>query len=287
MGDAVMRHSCKGAARGVTAMLAVLVAAATVWCAAAHGQSSSLFVSQPAQQPAPQPGLQPGLQNPVVQNPGLSSAPQRFQGSPPTPAVYVGHRDSPLSPSIAATSFAAITPAAPRVFALRDLVTIIVREQTEAAANARLETSKDFDMSGQVPQFPNLSLDKLIRFIFEPAVTDPEQAPAVRIGFNTDFDGDGKYARKDSFTARITAEVVDIKPNGNLVLEARKFIRSDKETIAMVLTGVCRGEDVAADNTVLSTQLFDLRLEKDHSGELRRATKKGLLTRLFETIFNF
>jgi flagellar L-ring protein precursor FlgH len=220
-----------------------------------QGQSSSLFVSQPAQ---------PGPLN-----------------QPTHPA------DSPLSPAIAATSFAAIAPAAPRVFALHDLVTIIIREQTEAAADAKLETSKEFGMSGEVPQFPNLALDKLLRFIVEPAVTDPDNAPAVQIDFGTDFEGDGKYARKDSFTARITAEVVDIKPNGNLVVEARKFIRSDKETIEMVLTGVCRGEDVAADNTLLSTQLFDLRLEKDHSGELRKATKKGVLTRLFETIFNF
>ncbi len=238
-------------------LLGVIVATAAL---PARGQSSSLFIAQPSQ-------------------------PQTAAAQAGTPAMV--ENDSPLSPAIAATSFAAIAPAAPRVFALHDLVTIIVREQTEAAADAQLETSKEFDMKGDVPKFPNLALDKLLRFIIEPAVTDSENAPAVEIGFETDFEGDGKYARKDSFTARITAEVVDIKPNGNLVVEARKFIRSDKETIAMVLTGVCRGEDVAADNTLLSTQLFDLRLEKDHGGELRKATKKGLLTRLFETIFNF
>lgn len=210
-----------------------------------------------------------------------------FLAAPPPMAGATGEPESLLSPHIAAMSIGAITLPPPRLFALHDLVTIIVREETQAEADATLETDKKFDMNGEIPQFPNLALAKLMKFIIEPAVTDPDKAPAVQIGFDTSFEGEGSYERKDSFTARITAEVVDIKPNGNIVLEARKFIRSDKETLEMVLTGVCRAEDVAADNTVLSTLLFDLRLEKDHTGELKKATKKGWLSRTFETIFNF
>ena len=62
---------------------------------------------------------------------------------------------------------------------------------------------------------------------------------------------------------------------------------SDQETLELVLTGTCRKEDVRSDNTVLSTQLYDLHLVKKHTGDVRRATRKGLLGRILETIFSF
>ena len=40
-------------------------------------------------------------------------------------------------------------------------------------------------------------------------------------------------------------------------------------------------------NTVLSTQMFDLRVAKTHEGEIRKAQKKGLFTKILDTIFNF
>jgi flagellar basal body L-ring protein FlgH len=72
-----------------------------------------------------------------------------------------------------------------------------------------------------------------------------------------------------------------------LSLEARKFIKNDKEALTIKLTGYCRAEDVSADNTVLSTQMFDLRVIKEHEGELRKATKKGILTKALDLLFNF
>jgi flagellar L-ring protein precursor FlgH len=81
--------------------------------------------------------------------------------------------------------------------------------------------------------------------------------------------------------------VVDVKPNGTLALEARKHIENDDEKLTISLTGFCRPEDVAADNTVLSTQMFDLRVNKQHQGEVRNAQKKGLLTKLLDFVFNF
>src|SRR5690606_24123486 len=101
-----------------------------------------------------------------------------------------------------------------------------------------------------------------------------------------EFTGDGAQERRDTITARITAKVLDVKPNGQVVLEARSSIISDEEQV-MLISGVCRAEDITLTNTVQSTQLADLRLEIHHSGELREAAKKGVLTKLLDTIFNF
>ncbi len=88
-------------------------------------------------------------------------------------------------------------------------------------------------------------------------------------------------------TGRVQARVIDVKPNGTLVLEARKFNQIDDETLTIVLTGVCRAEDITVDNTILSSELYDLSLVKTHTGELRRASKKGLITRLLDLLLNF
>lgn len=192
---------------------------------------------------------------------------------------------TPLSPAIRRTSFAAVQVPEPREFALNDLVTIIIRESTTADSEATLDTDKQSSIDAKVSDFPNLRL--LDEFVGLVMANDLQDDPTVGVNFKSKFKGEGEYSRRDSFTSRVTARIIDVKPNGTLVLEARKYIKSDKETLDMVLTGTCRQEDIAADNTVLSTQLYDLRLVKEHSGEVRKATKKGLLTKFFETIVNF
>jgi flagellar L-ring protein precursor FlgH len=194
-------------------------------------------------------------------------------------------RINQMSPFIAESSFVAVAMPEPREFALQDLVTIIIRESTETDISAGLNTEKSSSMKGRISAFPQLNIADLLEFqLGNNNITDP---PELDVAFDQDFEGEGDYERRDSFTARITARIVDIKPNGTLVLEARKFIQSDTESLEMVITGTCRAEDITADNTVLSTQMYDLRLVKNHAGEVRRSSKKGILTRVLETVFNF
>lgn len=191
-----------------------------------------------------------------------------------------------LSPEISRMSITAVRPPERRQFETHDLITIIVRESIENESESEIETEKDFSLKGIISAFPNLRLQDLVDFQLGQTRLDDGQ-PQVDITLNRGFEGEGDYERKDTFTTRITARVIDIKPNGSIVLEARKFIQSDNESVNIILTGTCRKEDVTPDNTILSTQIYDLRLDKQHSGELRKAVKKGFLTKLFEFIFNF
>lgn len=193
------------------------------------------------------------------------------------------HRDARLAPAVAAMSFTSVLPPEPRTFAVHDLVTIIVRESSEADSTASLETEKDVQFSTEFKQF--LDLAELLQLRVQPANVAPNLG--VDISHKPEWEGEGSYSRKDRVTSRVTAEIIDVKPNGLLVLEAKKYIRNDKEELEIRLTGTCRKEDVTIDNTVLSTQLKDLHLTKDHKGELRKATKKGLITKVLEGLFSF
>ena len=105
--------------------------------------------------------------------------------------------------------------------------------------------------------------------------------------FNKDFEGEADYERRDDLTARLTAEVIEVLPNGHLVLEARTDIQTDDEVATMKVTGICRPDDVSLANTILSNQIHDLKIEKMHKGELRNATQKGIIAKVLDFIFAF
>jgi flagellar L-ring protein precursor FlgH len=232
----------------------IIVLVLSVFAVTAHGQSSSLYIDAP-----PAPSI-------TRQNNG-------------------GVRPDRLSPAIAAASFSAVNPPEQRFFATHDLITIIVRESTDASSEASLETKRNASLNAGVEAWPGVrGIDELWNLFVK---TDLTANPRVSTNFRNNWKGEGDYERRDRFTTRLTARVIDVKPNGTLVLEARKYVRSDREELDMVLSGVCRAEDVKADNTVLSTQLYDLRLNKQHRGEVRGASKKGFITKIFESLFAF
>jgi flagellar L-ring protein precursor FlgH len=179
-------------------------------------------------------------------------------------------------------SFFAVPEPEPRTIKKHDLITVIVREQSQFSSEAETDTKKDGSIDARLEQFIKLDLDDLQ---LKPMIG--QTLPEVKASYQRDFKGEGSVERSDSFTARLTAEVVDVKPNGTLVLQARKTIRTDEEEQVFVLSGVCRAEDVMTDNTVLSTQLYDLELTKTHKGAVRDASKRGWIPKLLDAINPF
>lgn len=176
-------------------------------------------------------------------------------------------------------SFFAVIPPEPRVLKKMDLVTVIIREQSEFKSEGTTDLTRDAKLEAVINQFIKLNLSNME---LEPAIGSVK--PTIDMSANRDFKGDGSVDRKDSFTARVQARVVDVKPNGTLVLESRKTIKTDDEVQTYLLSGTVRAEDITADNSVLSTQMYDLRLEKNTEGAVRSATKRSWLNKLLDWI---
>ena len=179
----------------------------------------------------------------------------------------------------------AIAPASARIFHEHDLIEIIVRETSSAKSTQELETGKDVGWEGKVTQWPDFSLDDMLNGVIKAGNTD--DLPQVDLEFKKDFSGDGEYARRDDFTARLTAEVIQVLPNGNLILESRTRVKTDEEETVVKVTGICRPEDVSLANTILSTQLHDLRIEKMNHGQLKKSSSKGIFTKALDFLFAF
>lgn len=192
--------------------------------------------------------------------------------------------DRQLSPAIAEASFTAVTAPEPRTFGLHDLITVIIREDTQTDFTATLETEKESEWTGEIAEFPRFQLSDLLDANIVPN-TFPNGTVKLDVSADSEFTGEGDYNNKQTMTGRLQATIIDIKPNGNIVVEARKSIRSDDEHYTLVATGTCRVDDITATNTVLSSQLADLFIDKQHEGHLKKAADKGFLTEVMDFLF--
>lgn len=186
--------------------------------------------------------------------------------------------------SLRAHSMLAIELPPPKEFRVHDLVTILIDEVSRAESSQSLETQKDFELEGALEQFPS------IRHLLEAQLETGDSNPVVEVGARGEHEStnEGEFRRSDRFTARLTAEIIDVKPNGTIVLEAKKAISNNKgELQSIVLSGVCRQEDISEDNTVSSANIADLRIFQRTEGEVHKGGTKGLIPRVLETIFNF
>lgn len=166
----------------------------------------------------------------------------------------------------------------PRTFSINHLITIIIRETASHATSGSVTAERDSSIDG--------SLDAWVKLKTGNWELRPERfadgKPEVAAQLKREFDGSGKASRTDTITARITGRIIDIKPNGNLVIEASKRIETDEESYVVTVTGTCRTEDVNADNSVLSTELADLEVIKRSQGNVKDATKRGLLHKVLD-----
>lgn len=180
-------------------------------------------------------------------------------------------------------SMIAAPPPEPRVFEKHDLITIIIDENTLQSAEQTLETEKKTSGDAGVNAF--VDVQSLLELQLQQG--DINGLELYDIVSNAKFDADGEFERKDKFQGRITAEVLDVKPNGTLVLEAKTSIDKDGEVITIIASGICRSEDITEQNTVLSTQLANKMLVTRHAGQVRKGARKGWITRTLDTIFAF
>lgn len=171
----------------------------------------------------------------------------------------------------------------PRVFQKHDIITIVIDEVSTQTSSQSLETEKDSRTSANLNSIVDLMS------LLELRLQQGDTSNVSLIDFNArrNFEGEGDYERKDRFSARITATVLEVKPNGTLVLEASKRIAKDTEIQTIVLSGVVREEDITRQNTVLSSQMANLNIASHHEGQVRDAAKKGLITEVLDALFAF
>jgi flagellar L-ring protein precursor FlgH len=206
-----------------------------------------------------------------------------FKQAAATPMVVDGQGGAGRSVGV---SFIAVQPAQPRKYHKNDLLTVIIREDSDSSTNGKGKANKSQDFDFALEQFIQLAVAQSGLPTIE-TVKTPSRLPAIKFKYENNRESDADQERQDSFSARISATVVDVKPNGTMVIEAVKQIIVEKEEQVFRLSGICRVEDIAVDNTILSTQLADLALSKQTKGNVFDGTKRGWLNQMIDRVSPF
>jgi len=154
-----------------------------------------------------------------------------------------------------------------RAHAVGDAITIVISEnssanRTGAAANAKTtSTSMDAGVG-----------------IFH-GIAAASAANAYK------FAATGSLVNSNVISGRMTAQVTEVKPNGDLVILGKQTIEQNGEEQTISVSGVVRIEDVAPDNTVLSSSINNAKIKIDGNGPLAGKQRQGIITRLFDFLF--
>jgi flagellar L-ring protein precursor FlgH len=98
----------------------------------------------------------------------------------------------------------------------------------------------------------------------------------------------GQSSTNSSLATTFGGEVVDVLPNGMLVVQATRQLTFSQQTQVIKLRGLVRPEDVSAQNQVFSTSMTDLELEVTGKGIVSDSTyRQNLLVRWLERLLVF
>jgi flagellar L-ring protein precursor FlgH len=151
-----------------------------------------------------------------------------------------------------------------------DILTVIVDEKTLADFKASTQATKN-DSSSVNAQFFIGLLDSL----FKPVTT----------GANSSVSGDGQTSQSSRMTATMSTIVKQVMPNGNLVIEGRRSLITNKQTQTIVFSGIVRPTDITPNNTVRSVNVAEAEIKMDGTGLISQRQRKGILTQIIDWLF--
>lgn len=103
---------------------------------------------------------------------------------------------------------------------------------------------------------------------------DPSLDPAVGFNSTSTANGQGAVNRAETVNLTIAAVITDRLPNGNLVIGGSQEVRINNELRELLVSGVIRPEDIAADNTIEQTKIAEARISYGGRGDISAQQKQ-------------
>ena len=101
------------------------------------------------------------------------------------------------------------------------------------------------------------------------------------------FAGSGDTSRTGTLTASISAKVIEVLPNSNMIIESRKEVIVNHEKEILVIRGIIRPEDISTGNTIASAFVADAQIYLVGDGVLDDKQYQGWLVRFLDKIWPF
>ena len=112
-------------------------------------------------------------------------------------------------------------------------------------------------------------------------------SPGVDYDRTAALTGNGAVNRAEQVTFRLSARVVGVEPNGNLVIAGYQQTQVSNEVRYLTVSGVIRAQDITRTNTVSYEKIADANLSYLSQGETMAGMKRGLVPKVLETVLPF
>ncbi|MBI5063029.1 MAG: flagellar basal body L-ring protein FlgH [Desulfatitalea sp.] len=169
----------------------------------------------------------------------------------------------------------------PKARRVGDILTIKIVENSSATNKASTNTDRSSSMSAGMEAFFNLEKN----YPADQPFFNPFSA--VRGSIDSQFEGAGATQRSGALSAYMTAQVVEVLPNGNLIIEGNREVRVNAENQMITLTGMVRPRDITSDNVIQSTYIADARIAYSGTGVLNDRQRPGWFTRIMDKVWPF
>ncbi len=155
-----------------------------------------------------------------------------------------------------------------------DTITINLVERNTAQKSANANATRNGNMTAGIGPINRLPLTGLNGLELEAEA-------------ESDLNGKGAAAANNVFNGTITVTVIDVYPNGNLLVSGEKMVAINQGNEFIRFSGVINPNNVTTANTVQSTQVADARIEYRGSGFIDESNTMGWLQRFFVAIMPF
>ena len=163
-----------------------------------------------------------------------------------------------------------------RELQIQDIVTVLVDYQSTMISEGEAESQRN--------NYFNAVLSDWLKFDGKNITPAPfnNGNPRVRGVLDSQYQTEADISANDALMFRIAAEVVDIRPNGNLVLEGRSEIQHDDEIWEQSLTGVVRRQSIGPDRVVRSDDIAERRIRIRKKGFVHDGINRGWFTTWYD-----
>ena len=162
-----------------------------------------------------------------------------------------------------------------------DIITIVISEAASASKEAKTDTKRGSTVNAGIPNFMGLENVGLLKNNIG------DLSKLINASVDSKYKGSGSTSRKENLTATISARVVEVIPNGNLMIEGRRNVKVNNEDQEIVLEGIVRPRDIAADNTVNSIYVADAKISYTGKGIISDRQSPGWLMNVVDKLWPF
>ncbi|MCH4293825.1 flagellar basal body L-ring protein FlgH [Shewanella sp. 3B26] len=156
-----------------------------------------------------------------------------------------------------------------RAHRVGDIITVVLTESTQASKSANNEIKKGSD----------LTLDPITAMGGPITIKGSPIDLGYKDSMNTKREADADQS--NSLRGNISAHVMQVLANGNLVIRGEKWISINNGDEFIRVTGVIRAQDITPDNTIQSTRVANARIQYSGTGTFANSQNVGWLSQFF------